>query len=78
MISGVLLLLLGEATLLGSWPILVWFGGVLAVNAIYLPLVEERGLLSRFGADYERYRANVPRWLPRLRPWDSQHDLANP
>jgi protein-S-isoprenylcysteine O-methyltransferase Ste14 len=70
MISGVLLLVLGEAAVLGSLSILVWFGCVLVVNAFYLPLVEEAGLRRRFGSDYERYRANVPRWLPRPRPWD--------
>jgi protein-S-isoprenylcysteine O-methyltransferase Ste14 len=70
MISGVLCLLLGEAALLGSLPLLIWFGTVLAVNAIYLPRVEEPGLSRRFGKDYEVYRAQVPRWLPRLRPWD--------
>jgi protein-S-isoprenylcysteine O-methyltransferase Ste14 len=69
MISGVLAILLGEAALLGSLPLLLWFGAVLAVNAVYLPLVEEPGLRKRFGPDYDAYRANVPRWLPRLRPW---------
>jgi protein-S-isoprenylcysteine O-methyltransferase Ste14 len=72
MISGVLFLLLGEAALLGSTPLLLWFAVVAAVNAAYLPLVEEPGLVRRFGEDYERYRANVPRWLPRLRPWGPQ------
>jgi protein-S-isoprenylcysteine O-methyltransferase Ste14 len=70
MISGVLFIVLGEAALLRSVPLLIWFGAVLVVNAIYLPLVEEPGLVRRFGHDYEAYRANVPRWLPRLRPWD--------
>jgi protein-S-isoprenylcysteine O-methyltransferase Ste14 len=69
MISGVLGILLGEAVLLGSVPLLVWFGLVLALNAVYMPLVEEPGLRSRFGEDYETYKANVPRWVPRLRPW---------
>jgi protein-S-isoprenylcysteine O-methyltransferase Ste14 len=69
MISGVLCLLLGEAALLGAAPLLAWFGGVFAVNAVYLPLVEEPGLVRRFGADYESYRNQVPRWVPRLRPW---------
>ena len=69
MISGVLFLLLGEATLLGSPALLVWFSVVAAVNAIHMPLVEEPGLVRRYGAAYERYRAAVPRWLPRLRPW---------
>lgn len=70
MISGVLFLLLGEAALLGSAPLLILFGAVLALNAVYLPLVEEAGLARRFGDDYEIYRTHVPRWLPRLRPWD--------
>ena len=69
MISGVLLLLLAEACLLGSAALLLWFAAVAAVNAVYMPLVEEPGLVRRFGADYERYRESVPRWLPRLRPW---------
>ena len=69
MISGVLCVLLGEALLFGSAAVLAWFALVLAVNAIYFPLVEEPGLRRRFGADYEAYRAAVPRWLPRLRPW---------
>ncbi len=69
MISGVLGILLGEAVLLGSVPLLVWFGLVFAVNAVYMPLVEEPGLRRRFGEDYETYKAHVPRWVPRLRPW---------
>lgn len=70
MISGVLTVLLGEAALFGSLPLLVWFGAAFAANAVYFPLVEEPGLRERFGEDYDAYRANVPRWLPRLRPWE--------
>jgi protein-S-isoprenylcysteine O-methyltransferase Ste14 len=76
MISGVLFVLLGEAIVFGSLPLLVWFGVVLAVNAVYLPLVEERGLRRRFGQDYETYRANVPRWIPRPRPWNGEESAS--
>jgi protein-S-isoprenylcysteine O-methyltransferase Ste14 len=69
MISGVLFILLGEAALFGSLALLVLLGLVLAVNAVYLPLVEEPGLQRRFGEEYERYRAHVPGWIPRVRPW---------
>ena len=69
MISGVLFVLLGEAALLGSPPILVWFLFVFALNALYIPLIEERSLANRFGEEYLDYRRNVPRWIPRLRPW---------
>jgi protein-S-isoprenylcysteine O-methyltransferase Ste14 len=70
MISGVLAVLLGEAALTASPPLLLWFAAVFAVNAVYFPLVEEPGLRRRFGADYDAYKANVRRWLPRLRPWE--------
>ena len=70
MISGVLAVLLGESSVFASLPLLLWFAAVLAVNAVYFPLVEEPGLRRRFGAEYDRYRANVPRWIPRFRPWN--------
>jgi protein-S-isoprenylcysteine O-methyltransferase Ste14 len=69
MISGVLSILLGEAALLGSVSLLIWFGAFFAVNAIWMPLVEEPGLVERFGTDYERYKRAVPRWIPRRTPW---------
>jgi protein-S-isoprenylcysteine O-methyltransferase Ste14 len=70
MISGVLAILLGEGALFASVALLLWFAAVFAVNAVYFPLVEEPGLRRRFGADYEAYGANVPRWLPRASPWE--------
>jgi protein-S-isoprenylcysteine O-methyltransferase Ste14 len=54
---------------LGSPTILVTAAIFFAVNATYIPLVEEPGLVERFGDEYRRYRRNVPRWIPRLRPW---------
>jgi hypothetical protein len=29
----------------------------------------EAGAIRCFGAQYEDFRANVPRWIPRLSPW---------
>jgi protein-S-isoprenylcysteine O-methyltransferase Ste14 len=69
MISGVLFILVGEAALAASLRLLVWFGAVFALNGVYIPLVEERGLEARFGEEYGTYKAHVPRWLPRIRPW---------
>ena len=65
MITGVLLVLLGEAALFGSWPVLVWAVGFFAVNCVWFPLVEEPALVKRFGPEYEEYRRAVPRWIPR-------------
>jgi protein-S-isoprenylcysteine O-methyltransferase Ste14 len=69
MISGVLSVLLGEAAFLGSVPLLAWFAIFFALNALTMPLIEEPLLESRFGNDYVTYKRNVPRWIPRLRPW---------
>jgi protein-S-isoprenylcysteine O-methyltransferase Ste14 len=72
MITGVLLVLLGEATFLSSPSLFRWFLFFLALNLIYIPLIEEPELHNRFGPDYDEYRKNVPRWIPRMSPWDPE------
>lgn len=69
MITGVGLVLLGEAAILGSPGILIAFGIFAVANLIYIPLVEEPDLVGRFGDEYEEYRSAVPRWIPRRTPW---------
>jgi protein-S-isoprenylcysteine O-methyltransferase Ste14 len=69
MISGVALVLGGEALVFAATGIAVELAAFVAINAVYLPVVEEPALVRRFGADYERYMDNVRRWFPRLRPW---------
>lgn len=56
-------LLLGDPRLLGL-AMVVW----LTFHPFVL-LYEEPRLKKRFGADYEAYRAAVPRWIPRTTPW---------
>jgi len=56
-------LLLGQPKLFG----LVALGAVPV--AAFVRFEEEPALARKFGAEYEDYRANVPRWLPRLAPW---------
>ena len=70
MISGVLLVLLGEALVLRSRSHLLWAFTFFAINAVYIPLLEEPDLEDRFGESYREYRRHVPRLLPRLMPWD--------
>jgi protein-S-isoprenylcysteine O-methyltransferase Ste14 len=79
MIAGVFFVLLGEAVLAASLPILGWFAVFVVVNAVDIPLAEEPGLVKRFGADYLNDKQNVPRWVPRLRRWPTQppgHDTT--
>ena len=37
--------------------------------ALFVRFYEEPTLREKFGADYEEYCRNVPRWIPRLRAW---------
>jgi protein-S-isoprenylcysteine O-methyltransferase Ste14 len=64
MISGVLFVLFAEALLLRSWPHLEWMLAFLAINLLYIPLVEEPMLENRFGEPYREYRRRVPRLIP--------------
>jgi protein-S-isoprenylcysteine O-methyltransferase Ste14 len=69
MILSVIMIETGEALLFAS----VWLGlvGLLffAINHVYFIFSEEPGLEKRFGQDYVMYKKNVPRWIPRLKPW---------
>ncbi|MEW5917962.1 MAG: isoprenylcysteine carboxylmethyltransferase family protein [Gemmatimonadota bacterium] len=71
MISGVLLVLLGESLVLLSRAHLMWAVAFFVINAVYIPLLEEPQLATRFGRSYDEYRRHVPRLIPRLTPWDS-------
>jgi protein-S-isoprenylcysteine O-methyltransferase Ste14 len=68
MISGVLFLLAAEALIFTSWALAGWWLVFFLGNALYLPLSEEKSLERRFGDQYLQYKANVPRWFPRIRP----------
>ena len=76
MISGVIFILLGEALLLESLPHAVWAALFITINLIYIPLMEEPGLEARFGEPYRRYQQGVPRFIPRLRPWYPEDQVA--
>lgn len=69
MITGVFCILFGESIVLGALAVFFWLLTFVLLNLIYIPLVEEPDLERRFGDDYRLYRANVPRWIPRLRAW---------
>ena len=72
MITGVVLILISEALMLGSLAIGIWAIVFLIINMIYFPLSEEPGLRKRFGKEYDEYCKNVPRYIPRLTPWKPQ------
>lgn len=69
MILGVVFLLLCEATLFDSIPLLYWTLSFFFINIIYFKYFEERDLINRFGADYEDYRNKVFMFLPKITPY---------
>ncbi len=69
MILGVIVVLLGEALTLNSWPIFTWSVLAFLINTVYFIFSEEPGLEKRFGEEYREYKRHVPRWLPRRSPW---------
>lgn len=74
MIVAVCCVLLGEATILGSIPLLDWLILFFLLHLIYLLFMEEPDLIRRCGDNYILYKMNVPRWFPRLSPWEGLLD----
>ncbi len=70
MISGVLLIIAGEALYHGSLSLGAWLLTFFLLNQIYFLVYEEPNLESRFGGEYRDYRTSVPRWIPRLTAWN--------
>jgi len=69
MYVGVIALIAGQAIAFASVPVAVYAAVFAAVVVSFVRLYEEPALTEQHGAAYERYRAAVPGWIPRLRPW---------
>lgn len=72
MILGVIILLIGEALALSSYGIALLATGFFILNTAYFILFEEPQLEQQFGETYRQYKANVPRWQPRIKPWNPE------
>ncbi|MHC4844945.1 MAG: methyltransferase family protein [Planctomycetota bacterium] len=59
---------LGEALLYQDANLLLHIGALWMLFHSFVVFYEEPHLRKRFGAEYEDYRARVPRWIPRLTP----------
>lgn len=70
MLTGLILILLGETLATASAPLFGWCIAFTTVNSIYIALVEEKALDEQFGEEYLIYKRNVPRWLPRLTAYE--------
>lgn len=74
MFWGVFSLILGEALIFNSLQLLYYFLLVVMIQMVHVPLNEERWLRRGFGAEYEEYCRQVPRWLPRMTPYEPKEN----
>jgi protein-S-isoprenylcysteine O-methyltransferase Ste14 len=71
MITGVVAMLLGEALFFNALGIMIWACFFFVMNTLYFIFKEEPNMLARFGDSYAEYKKRVPRWIPRLRPYEN-------
>ncbi|MFZ0852059.1 MAG: isoprenylcysteine carboxylmethyltransferase family protein [Hyphomicrobiaceae bacterium] len=76
MYVSVLAIVLGQALLFGDWRLMVYAALFWLACHAYVILYEERTLQRKFGAEYDAFRAMVPRWIPRLSPWRERRDSS--
>jgi protein-S-isoprenylcysteine O-methyltransferase Ste14 len=72
MYLAVVAIILGQAILLGDWRLIIYGALFWAVFYLFVVSYEEPTLRQTFGAEYEAFRANVPRWIPRVTPWRAE------
>jgi protein-S-isoprenylcysteine O-methyltransferase Ste14 len=65
MYISALLVVIGEAWLFRSLPLLAYAGGAAIFFQLFVIGYEEPALRRRFGETYAEYRRTVPRWIPR-------------
>jgi protein-S-isoprenylcysteine O-methyltransferase Ste14 len=59
----------GQAVLFGDWRLFAYCAVFCLVCHLFVVGYEEPTLKKSFGAEYEAFRINVPRWIPRLTAW---------
>lgn len=69
MYVAVLVAVAGQALLFGDWGLIAYGALFWSAAHLYVVLYEEPTLQRTFGAAYAAFRANVPRWIPRIAPW---------
>jgi protein-S-isoprenylcysteine O-methyltransferase Ste14 len=74
MYVGLLLAIVGQALLFGSFGLLPYAALGWIATASFVHWYEEPTLSRQFDSEYETYRRNVPGWVPRLRPWISDFE----
>jgi len=65
MYVAIVSIIVGQGISFGDWRVIVYGLVAWLVTHLFVMFHEEPTLRQTFGADYERYCASVPRWIPR-------------
>lgn len=65
MYLAIIALVAAQALYFQSWHISVYLVCLVCLAHVFVVMYEENALRYRFGAMYEDYKREVPRWLPR-------------
>jgi protein-S-isoprenylcysteine O-methyltransferase Ste14 len=68
MYIAVVMTILGQALIFGNAGLLEYGGLIWLLFHLFVLLYEEPTLRATFGAEYDSFCAEVPRWIPRLTP----------
>jgi protein-S-isoprenylcysteine O-methyltransferase Ste14 len=66
---AVIAVIFGQALLFGDRRLLLYGALLWLFFHVWVVVIEEPTLKQTFGTEYESFRTNVPRWVPRLTPW---------
>ena len=69
MYLAVVAAIVGQGVVLWQPPLFFYAVAVAVAVALFVRHYEEPTLRRQFGNEYEAYARAVPRWIPRLRPW---------
>ena len=78
MYIGVVSMILGQGFFFGSRAVTLYAACAAVAFHLFVRLYEEPTLHARFGAEYDTYTRQVPRWRPRLTPWVSGGPTEGP
>ena len=69
MYVALVLAVLGQSMIQRNLNLVLYGGFVWLISHLFVVAYEEPTLRRKFGDEYDEFCANVPRWIPRLRPW---------
>ena len=72
MYVGVVSAILGQALFFGDRRLTIYGAIMWLAFHLFVLIYEEPTLKGTFGEEYETFRRNVPRWIPRLTPWSGE------